>query len=158
MKVPYLFPHRLKIWGWVVLIPSLILGLITLITNYEPDFLEVNVLALFRDSMIGKNGVAVITKNNILDEIFGVLVIISGLIVAFSKEKIEDEFISKIRLESLVWATYVNYAILIFAFMFIYDMSFFWVMIFNIFTILLFFIARFNLRVWKLKKMATHEE
>jgi hypothetical protein len=90
--------------------------------------------------------------NNLLNEITGLLIITSAFLVAFSKEKQEDEFISKIRLESLVWAVYLNYAILIIALLFIYDMSFMWVIIFNMFTILFFFIARFNWEVYKLKK------
>lgn len=38
----------------------------------------------------------------------------SSILVAFSKEKLEDEYISKIRLEFLVWSVYLNYAIFIF--------------------------------------------
>jgi hypothetical protein len=50
-----------------------------------------------------------IVNNNILNEILGVVIILSLLVVAFSKEKSEDEYISKIRLESLVWSVYLNY-------------------------------------------------
>ena len=35
------------------------------------------------------------------------------IIVAFSKEKIEDEQISQLRLDSLQWAVYLNYIILV---------------------------------------------
>ena len=97
------------------------------------------------------------TENNILNEIMGALIIVSGLLVAFSKEKVEDEYIAKTRLESLVWATYLNYGILLIALLFVYDLSFFWVMIFNMFTLLLFFIVRFNYQVYKLKSQG-HEE
>ena len=75
-----------------------------------------------------------------------------------SKEKIEDEYIAKTRLESLVWATYLNYCILLLALLFVYDMAFFWVMIFNMFTLLLFFIVRFNYLIFKLNKTESHEE
>jgi len=37
-------------------------------------------------------------------------------------------------------------------------MSFLWVMIFNMFTILLFFMIRFNWQISKLKKSARYEE
>lgn len=90
--------------------------------------------------------------NNILNEILGIIMIISSVLVAFSKEVNEDEYISKIRLESLVWAVYLNYAILLLAFVFVYGMSFLWVMIFNMFTILIFFIIRFN---WQIRKLKT---
>ena len=99
-----------------------------------------------------------ITENNILDEIIGLLLIIGALLIAFSKEKSEDEFISKIRLESLVWATYINFAILIFTIIFIYDMIFFWVLVFNMFTVLIFFIIRFNWALYKSKNQIKDEE
>ena len=102
--------------------------------------------------------VIIFFENNILNEVLGVLVIISSLLVAFSKEKSDDEYISKIRLESLVWAVYVNYGILLISFIFIFDLSFLWVMIFNMFTVLLFFIIRFNWQISKLKKSASYEE
>ena len=158
MKVNHLFPNKYKKIGWLVLIPSTIIGLITLILEYEPNFLDFNVPAIFIDEFFGEKQFLGIVNNNILNEIFGVLIIISSLLVAFSKEKSEDEYISKIRLESLVWAVYVNYGILLFSFLFIFDLTFLWVMIFNMFTILIFFIIRFNWQISKIKKSASYEE
>lgn len=136
-----------------MLIPSAIIGLVTVFLDFEPNYLDFNVFAFFN----GNNFVEVV-NNNVLNEVSGVLIIISSLLVAFSKEKSEDEYISKIRLESLVWAVYFNYAILLISFILIFDMSFFWVMIFNMFTVLLFFIIRFNWRISKLKKTIYYEE
>jgi len=158
MKVNHLFPNKYKKIGWLVLIPSTIIGLITLILEYEPNFLDFNVPAIFIDEFFGEKQFLGIVNNNILNEIFGVLIIISSLLVAFSKEKSEDEYISKIRLESLVWAVYINYGILLFSFLFIFDLTFLWVMIFNMFTILIFFIIRFNWQISKIKKSASYEE
>ncbi len=152
MKLNYLFPNKYKKFGWIVLIPSVIIGLIAMGGNLEPAFLNVEVPAVFIDELFGKTKLIGFVQNNILNEIIGVLIILSAFLVAFSKEKQEDEFISKIRLECLVWAVYLNYAILIIAILFIFDMSFMWVIIFNMFTILFFFIARFNWEVSKLKK------
>ncbi|MCK5440865.1 MAG: hypothetical protein KAJ23_03130 [Maribacter sp.] len=158
MKVNYLFPNKYKKIGWLIFIPAAIIGLITLILEYEPDFLDFKVPAIFIDELFGNKYLIGMVENNILNEVLGVLVIISSLLVAFSKEKSEDEYISKIRLESLVWAVYVNYGILLISFIFIFDLSFLWVMIFNMFTVLLFFIIRFNWQISKLKKSASYEE
>lgn len=158
MKINYLFPSKYKKIGWFILIPSAIIGLITLFVDYEPSILNFNIPAIFIDELFGEKHFFGMVSNNILNEIFGVLIIISSLLVAFSKEKSEDEYISKIRLESLVWAVYVNYAILLFTFLFIFDLAFLWIMIFNIFTVLLFFIIRFNWQISKLKKSANYEE
>ena len=159
MKLNFLFPNKYKKIGWLILIPSAIIGLSTLIYEYEPSFLDFNVPAIFVDELfsVNKKTFRMVT-NNILNEILGVLIIISLLLVAFSKEKLEDEYISKIRFESLAWAVYFNYAILILTFLFIYDFAFFWVMVFNMFTVLLFFIVRFNWQISKLKTTTSYEE
>ena len=158
MKVNYLFPNKFKKIGWLLLIPSAIIGLVTLIYEYEPSFLDFNLPAIFIDDLFKEQKLYGMVKNNILNEILGILIIISSLFVAFSKEKLEDEYISKIRLDSLVWAVYFNYGILLFSFLFIFDFSFLWVMIFNMFTVLLFFIIRFNWQISKLEKSARYEE
>lgn len=113
---------------------------------------------VFIDEFFGDKRVIGNVKNNILNEILGVLIILSSILVAFSKEKLEDEYISKIRLESLVWAVYFNYGILLVLFLFVFELSFLWVMIFNMFTILLFFIIRFNWQISKLKRSVGYEE
>ena len=158
MKFNYLFPSKYKKVGWLLLIPSAILGLLILIFEYEPGFLSINVPAILTNNFMGEKQIIGLIQNNVLDEILGILVIVSSLLVAFSKEKSEDEYISKIRLESLVWAVYFNYGILLFSFLFIFDMSFPWVMIFNMFTLLLFFIVRFNWQISKLQKSTSNEE
>ena len=70
--------------------------------------------------------------------------IIGGLLVGFTKEKVEDEFIYKLRNDSLVWAIIFNYMILVFTILFVYEFTFFHVLVFNMFTPLLFFVFRFN--------------
>ena len=159
MKLNFLFPNKFKRIGWLTLIPSVIIGLLILIYEYEPSFLDFNVPAIFVDELFSVNRKTFrMVANNILNEILGVLIIISTFLVAFSKEKSEDEYISKIRFESLAWAVYFNYAILILTLLFIYDFAFLWVMVFNMFTVLLFFIVRFNWQISKLKKSASYEE
>jgi hypothetical protein len=154
MTTKYLFPYKYKKIGWLILVPSAILGLVSLLVSYEPSFLNFNVPAIFINELFGDMKLVGMDNNNISNDIVGLLIIICSLLVAFSKEKSEDEYISKIRLESLVWAVYVNYGILLLSFLIIYDSSFLWVMMFNMFTILIFFIIRFNWQISRLKKLA----
>jgi hypothetical protein len=161
MKPNYLLSNQFKKIGWIIFIPSMILGLLFVIFQFQPKFLDIKVFALLVSSMSPwdtGHSFCVITQTNAIDEIIGILLIISSFFIAFSKEKNEDEFISKIRLESLLWATYVNYAILIVSILFVYGGSFFWMLVFNIFTILLFFIIRFNWVIRKSKKIAKNEK
>ncbi len=158
MKTKLLFPNRFKRIGWILLVPSTILGVLCIFNDFSFDFLDVKVFAIFSDDFLGPDTVFGLQKNNITDEIVGILFIIGALFVAFSKQKTEDEFIAKTRWESLVWATYFNYLILIFCFIFFYNTGFLWVMIFNMFTVLIFFIIRFYFILCMSKKSLSHEK
>jgi hypothetical protein len=158
MKTNLLFPNRFKIIGWVLLIPSTILGIAVFFFDVEFDFLKFKVFAIYSEPLLGKDTVMGFTKINITLTITGLLFLIGALFVAFSKEKHEDEFIAKTRLESLVWATYINYAILIFCLLFIYELAFLYVLVGNMFTILIFFILRFYYILYKTNKSLKNEK
>lgn len=153
MKSNYLLPNKLKRVGWIILIPSTLFGLFITIYDMNYGFFDFRVPALFIDEIFGKKQLFGIIENNLTNEIVGCLVIASSMMVAFSKEKVEDEFIAKLRMDSLAWAVYFNQAVLLFSMLFIYDMAFLWVMIFNMFTLLWFFIIRFNWLKNKLNKL-----
>jgi small-conductance mechanosensitive channel len=160
MKTKILFPNHFKRIGWIILIPSAVLGVLSVFDVIKFDFLNnVKMFAIYSDDMFnGGRSVFGFVKNNISDEILGILCIVGAILVAFSKEKHEDEFIAKIRMESLVWATYINYAILILCMLFFYSIGFLYVMIFNMFTILIFFIIRFYYQLYKSNKSMSHEK
>lgn len=153
MKTNYLLPNSLKRLGWFLLLPSSIFGLLITIYDMNFSFLDFRVPALFIDEIFGKKRLLGIIEQNLTNEIVGCIVIISSIMVAFSKEKVEDEFIAKLRMDSLAWAVYFNQAILLLSMLFIYDMAFLWVMIFNMFTLLWFFIIRFNWLKNKINKL-----
>ena len=146
MKTNYLLPNKYKLFGWILFIIGLISGLFIKISGYESDLLTVPVLSIYSDNTIfdSTKGFFQIIDNSILDELIALAIIIGGLIVGFSKEKVEDEFIFKLRKDSLVWAIIFNYVVLIFTIIFVYDFTFFDVLVFNMFTPLIFFIGRFN--------------
>ena len=83
---------------------------------------------------------------------------IGGILATCSREKVEDEMISHIRLNALLIALYVNYAILIVCSLLVYDFDFVQVMIYQMFTILLVFMFIFRYQVWRLQKGADDEE
>lgn len=158
MKPNYLFSNQFKKIGWFLFIPGIVLGLISLVDKTEIDVFNIKVLAIAERGIFGGANFFSISENYILDEVSSLLLIIGALLIAFSKEKTEDEFIAKIRLESLVWATYTNYLILILAIVFVYEMPFFWVLVFNMFTLLVFFLIRFNWALYKSKNQIGDEK
>lgn len=160
MKSYYLLPNSFRKIGWIIFIPCCVVGMSIFIFGFEPPRLETHVFAVLNDDLFisGQDHFLRVITNDISNEILGVLLIISALFIAFSKEKKEDEFISKLRLESLVWATYFNYSILILAMLFIYGTPFFSVLVFNIFTTLIFFIVRYHWILYKTNTYASHEK
>lgn len=145
MKSNYLISNKYKPIGWALFILGFIGGIFVYLSEYEADILNVKVFSLIGgESMFNQDDYFSIIENSILDELITIFIIIGGFIVGFSREKVEDEFIYKLRKDSLVWALIVNYTILILATLFVYNFAFFDVLIFNMFTPLIFFIIRFN--------------
>ena len=157
MKTNYLLPTKCKTIGWILFVLGIITGIIEFFSDYESNVLTINVLSIHNnDAIFGEeSGFFKIIENSILDELAALAIIIGGLLVGFSKEKIEDEFIYKLRKDSLVWALIFNYGVLIFTIVFIYGFTFFDVLVFNMFTPLVFFVLRFN---FLKHKIASHEE
>jgi hypothetical protein len=155
MKTNYLFPNSFRMIGWVLLIPAIVLGYMVLFENLEFSFLNVKTLSLLPDSLFGAtsntNSLWSIVDDNFTQEFVGILFIVSAIFVAFSKEKNEDEYIYKIRLESLVWATYLSFAIQILCILFFYDFTFLKSMMINTVTILIVFIVRYNFIIYRSK-------
>ncbi|MFC6999635.1 hypothetical protein [Rufibacter roseus] len=160
MKTRYLFPHRFKKLGWIILIPSLALGLLLLNEVVSFPWLDTQVLALYSPKMLGETGASSFTviENNVADEILACLLIIGTLLVACSETREEDEYIAKLRLESLLWATYVNAAMLLFCLIFVYGLGFYQIMVFNLFTLMLLFLLRFHLVLFQSAKVPAYEE
>lgn len=86
------------------------------------------------------------------------LVLVGLFLVAFSKEKIEDEHIVQLRLDSLRWAIYLNYAILLFSLVFTQGGDTKHILLLNIWLPLLFFILRFQWVLYKIKRSAKSDE
>lgn len=80
------------------------------------------------------------------------MVLVGLFLVAFSMEKIEDEQIVQLRLDSLRWAIYLNYAILLFSLVFSGDSRH--ILMLNIWLPLLFFILRFQWVLFRLNRSA----
>ncbi|MEC8738890.1 MAG: hypothetical protein VXX63_03340 [Bacteroidota bacterium] len=158
MKFNYLFPYKYKKPGWALFILGFLLGLLSISYLRENSLFNCKVFAFFGEELFGGKYFFSIITNNILDELACIFLIFGAFFIAFSKENSEDEFISKIRLESLVWSTYMSYGVLLLAVIFVYGIPFFWVLAFNMFTLLTFFIVRFKWAVVKFKKQIDSKE
>jgi hypothetical protein len=154
----YLFNHKFKrLSGWIFYL-TIPVALYFLFTDQYEQLLKINVFSIFPSEMIittpetenivGSRGFAWI-ENGFLDEIFTIILIVSGIVNSFSREPVEDELISRMRMESLVLSLYINYGLLILSTLFVYELSYFYVMVLHLFTILLFFNLIFKYRLAK---------
>jgi len=87
-----------------------------------------------------------------------ILVLIGLFLIAFSKEKIEDEQISQLRLDSLRWAIYLNYLILLLSLIFTNGIDFIGMLRLNLWGPLIFFIIRFRWVIYRLNRSVNTEK
>ncbi len=147
MRTKYLLPHRYLAIGWVLFLAGLLFIILAAFRGEDaiPVGWEISVPWPFEDndsvfSPSVKNGYILL---DIADELLDLAIITGLLMIAFSRQKIEDERIAQIRLEALQWGFYANYFMLILSVIFIYGSLFLVVLSYNMFTPLIIFVARF---------------
>jgi hypothetical protein len=146
----YLFSNKFKKTSGVVFYLSILVGLFLLMTERIQDIFFVNVFSIFLYEWFGseRTGFGWI-ENGLGDEIFTLLIIVSGLINSFSKEKIEDELISRIRLESLSLSVFISFGLIIISTFLVFNINYMYVLVFNLFLIILLFNLIFKFRLFK---------
>ena len=159
MSQKMLLPNGFKKIGWFFLVPSAVIGFIRMISDLEQRLsLKTKVFALYNGEFLSSEKQLGVIHTDITNTLVGTVFILGALMIGFSKEKKEDEFIAKLRLSSLLWAVWVNYILLLLAFIFIYGTGFLSIMIYNMFTVMIIFIGRFNFILFKYKMSTPNEK
>ena len=152
-----LLPYQWKKIGWFLLIPFCVFGLLYLVMgdNLSFSFAHLN----FGTNALsnGGNWLFSLKSNDFTDEIISIGLIVGILLTAFSKEKVEDEWVARTRLDAMLWAVYLNTILLLLSIIFLYDNLFWQVMILNLFTAPLFFLLRFRYILWQSEKENNNE-
>lgn len=143
MKKNYLFPTTFRKIGWCLFVPFVIMGFICLFNANDESWLKVSVFSVIPWGVI---------KNSLFDEISVIGLAISLLFIAFSREKDEDECIASIRSSSLIWATIAGYLLLIVCTMLIYDLPYLNFVFIDLFMILILFITKYNIELYKFRR------
>ena len=146
----YLFSNNFKKPSGIIFYLSILIGFYLLITERLHEMFVVNVFSIFSYEWFGseRTGFGWI-ENGLGDEFFTLLIIVSGLINSFSKEKIEDELISKIRLESLTLSLSINFGLIILSTFLVFNINYMYVLVFNLFLIILLFNLTLKFRLFK---------
>ncbi|MDD3040323.1 hypothetical protein [Bacteroides sp.] len=146
MKTNYLFPNYCKRIGWILFIPFCICGVLWLIDE--------SWLPTISLPFINGNGHTVFFDgNDFMDELLVIGNTVALLLIAFAKERYEDECIAELRLRAFVYSILINYVIVILGTMFLYEELYFRFLCVNMFTILLLFIVIFNALLYKFRKL-----
>lgn len=151
-----LLPHPYKMVGWVLFIPAILAGL-AFTWKLDLPLITIPFPAIAHTDFFQDDQHWTITKANLFGVLIPTVGILGGLLITFSKEKQEDEFIDQLRLNALQWAVLVNYLALLLASLLIHGMAFLDVVIYNMFTVLLIFILRFHFMLYKTRR-ASHEK
>jgi hypothetical protein len=120
--------------------------------------MHAKVFAVANDAEFGHYKYFSLSYTNITNTVIGVCFILGAMLVSFSKEKYEDEFIAEVRLSSLLWAVFVSYMLLLISFLFVYGTPFLDVMVYNMFTVLIIFIVKFNYSLYQNAKTVSDEK
>jgi hypothetical protein len=143
MKTHFLFPYWCRYLGWglaIAHVPIAVIGRMNGMFNILDD--QSRNLSLF-------------TGEHLFFMCTALLMTLGLFLVAFAKEKIEDEQIWQIRLDSLRWSIYINYLILIISLVFINDTGH--ILELNLWVPLIFFIVRFRWAIFKLNRSLSRE-
>ncbi len=143
MKTRFLFPYWCKFLGLVLIVIHVPVMHISGHLGFDPH------------SDKGDDGV--FSQHHIFFITTIIFMVIGLLLVAFSKEKVEDEQISQLRLDSLQWAIYFNYLVLITTAVFMNHNDFRDILYLNLWAPLLFFILRFRWVIYRLCRTLKEE-
>ena len=152
-----LLPYRWKKIGWFLLVPFFVLGLLYLVLGDDFTFNFARLHFGTNTFFSGGNWLFSLKNNDLTDEIISIGLIVGILLTAFSKEKVEDEWIARTRLDAMLWAVYLNTILLLLSIIFLYGDLFWQVMILNLFTAPLFFLLRFRYVLWQSEKENNNE-
>ncbi len=143
-----LLPYSFKRIGWVLFIPTALLGLLMAIDGFNgfPSF-------LLPDSAVGSETLSRISNNIVL---IGLL--LGALLITCSRERIEDELIARIRLNALLTALYINILATVIATLALYGFDYLNVMVVNLVSLPVLFLVIERVMLWRLGKEAAHEE
>lgn len=162
MKKDLLLPHRFRTIGWIIFLPPLLLGLYLVFNGMDTSDLAEMIARVIGQRRMAPTVEAVRRIGNgiepWLNNVLIIGILAGSLMIACSRERIEDEMIRHVRLNALLVALYVNFGVVIVAALCVYGLDFVDVLIYNLFTLPVIFLALFRWRLWRLRKTLRDEE
>lgn len=140
-------PANFRFVGILFFILGFVLGVIRFKYGFKPEILDMKMFA-FASSYIQTKYMEMI-GNNMGEEIASFFLLTGLFLIAFSREKNENEEFNVIRLKAFFMAAYSNFVFLLAAVLFTYGFSFIYMLMLNMGFGLLVFIAAFQIMLFK---------
>ena len=143
MKKNLLLAHKFKYVGLVMFLLGILFTIF--VGGDDPRWLKMKIIAPILQNLGGEFTFFGKYEADLGLTIMGVLLIGGSLLIAFSKEKTEDEFINSLRLRSFQLAVLVNFVLLFLGYLLLWGGIFLDVVFYNMFSTLVLFIIIFHL-------------
>jgi hypothetical protein len=133
----YLLPTKFLVPSGIIFYASVLLGVLFIVF---PDLSQNLSIELSVPNFFWKDADKLLVEksfwiqNNMIDELLTLLLVGSGLIHLFSKEKQEDEFIMQLRFHAMKWSYLLNFTVLAIGSLLVYGLPYFNVMLFCLFS------------------------
>lgn len=132
----FLFPHTFRPIGWIVLVPTLILGILLL------------------DGILSVDG----SVETILTDTAIIGIALGSIFITCSRERIEDEMTSSIRLKALLTSLYTYVVFLVIWTLAVNGMAYLYVMAASLVMLPIIFVVRFRYEMHRYCKIKSDEE
>ena len=141
MKKDFLFPHAWRVPGWIL---TALFGAAGIAWCFDFSFAfgagtEMNISELL---------------GGWIDEVIVIGLMAGLLLVAFSRERDEDEYTTRLRASSLVWAVLADSLFVLLATCFLYEFAYLYAPFLQLFLLLVLYIVKFRTAVWRAKREA----
>ena len=140
----FLLPHYCKNIGVISLITGMVFSILYLKFDFNYTTSVFAVISIYLE-----NRFFIITKTNIIDEITLMLFVVGFALIVFSKEKNEAVYLNALREKALTKAVIVNTFLMLFSIFFIYGGGFLGILVFNAFSVFIFYLIFFYLSLRK---------
>ena len=137
-----LFPATFRFWGLGIALAGVLLAVPRFSFGFKPDFLNVNVFAVYSRYMDTK--VFEVIRNQLIEEISGILVMVGLVIAAFSRMKTENDHVNALRLKSFIISVYLNAVFFTGGLLFTFGLGYMFVLILNSVSLLVLYLVVFS--------------
>jgi hypothetical protein len=145
-----LLPNKLRIYGWGILFLGILFGVSRFYFGIKLEFLNIKVFAIY--SKYFETNYFKVLDNHISEELTALLLLVGLFLISFTKEKIENDYVSALRFKSLILTFYINTALVVLSFLFVYGFGFINVLVINVFSPFIIYIILFKYFLYKVTK------